>query len=159
MATLTPNLNLVKPSGSDNVNIESLNSNFDILDSEISGLKTDYVVAQGTSGIWQYRRWASGIGECWIEAYKVTSFDVTGTWAGIALYTGVLSSPGAYPFQFKNIPMVIPTWASTSLYSSPIWAKPGTGSLSSCPQFQVIDPTRGTKASAVLSIYVKGTWK
>ena len=25
----------------------------------------DYVVAQGTSGIWTYRKWNSGIAECW----------------------------------------------------------------------------------------------
>ena len=25
----------------------------------------DFVVEQGTSGIWNYRKWASGIAECW----------------------------------------------------------------------------------------------
>lgn len=25
----------------------------------------DYIVEQGTSGIWTYRKWASGIAECW----------------------------------------------------------------------------------------------
>ena len=27
----------------------------------------DYVVAQGTSGIWTYRKWNSGLAECWGE--------------------------------------------------------------------------------------------
>lgn len=25
----------------------------------------DYIVEQGTSGIWTYRKWASGVAECW----------------------------------------------------------------------------------------------
>lgn len=29
------------------------------------GLMGDYVVERGTSGIWTYRKWASGIAECW----------------------------------------------------------------------------------------------
>ena len=28
----------------------------------------DYVVEQGTSGIWTYRKWASGAAECWLES-------------------------------------------------------------------------------------------
>ena len=27
--------------------------------------KADYVVEEGVSGIWRYRKWASGIAECW----------------------------------------------------------------------------------------------
>lgn len=42
-------------------------------DHEYSGSndKVDYVVEQGTDGIWQYRKWNSGIAECW--GYKLTS--------------------------------------------------------------------------------------
>ena len=29
------------------------------------GLIADYVVEQGTDGIWTYRKWNSGIAECW----------------------------------------------------------------------------------------------
>lgn len=31
----------------------------------IMGGKADYIVEQGTSGIWTYRKWNSGIAECW----------------------------------------------------------------------------------------------
>lgn len=33
----------------------------------------DYVVAQGTSGIWTYRKWNSGIAECWITSTRIVS--------------------------------------------------------------------------------------
>lgn len=28
----------------------------------------DYVLEQGTSGIWTYRKWASGVAECWLDS-------------------------------------------------------------------------------------------
>ena len=28
----------------------------------------DYVLEQGTSGLWAYRKWASGVAECWLES-------------------------------------------------------------------------------------------
>ena len=40
----------------------------------------DYVVAQGTSGIWTYRKWNSGITECW----TTSTLNTTGTfWANV----------------------------------------------------------------------------
>ena len=33
----------------------------------------DYVVEQGTSGIWTYRKWNSGIAECWITSSRNVS--------------------------------------------------------------------------------------
>ena len=32
---------------------------------DYSDARGDYIVDQGTSGIWTYRKWASGIAECW----------------------------------------------------------------------------------------------
>lgn len=33
----------------------------------------DYIVEQGTSGIWTYRKWNSGIAECWGRSAESTS--------------------------------------------------------------------------------------
>ena len=49
----------------------------------------DYVVAQGTGNGWCWRKWASGLGECW--------GGITGTTASSAL-----ASRG-YPFPFKDV--------------------------------------------------------
>lgn len=36
---------------------------------ELQGdLAADYIVEQGVSGIWTYRKWASGVAECWLES-------------------------------------------------------------------------------------------
>lgn len=158
MSTLTENLQLIKPELTDNVSPQQFNENFDKIDTEIQGLKADYVVAQGVQGIWSYRRWSNGMAECWIEAYKVATITFTSAWSSIALYTAYIDSPGEYPFTFKTAPIVIPTWASSSTYSCPIWAKPNN-SKTKCPQFQLLDPVKGTQKNAVLGVYVKGTWK
>lgn len=33
----------------------------------------DYVVAEGTSGNWRYRKWNSGIAECWLTSNRSAS--------------------------------------------------------------------------------------
>ena len=38
-------------------------------DSSLQDLSVDYIVEQGTSGIWTYRKWASGVAECWGKGY------------------------------------------------------------------------------------------
>ena len=38
----------------------------------------DYIVDQGTSGIWTYRKWNSGIAECW--SYMTGTTDSSGRW-------------------------------------------------------------------------------
>ena len=37
------------------------------IDEKLSKVDTiaDYIVEQGTSGIWTYRKWNSGVAECW----------------------------------------------------------------------------------------------
>lgn len=46
------------------------------------GLISDYVVEWGTSGIWTYRKWNSGIAECWSK--KANS--LTGVVSPVALF-------------------------------------------------------------------------
>lgn len=54
----------------------------------------DYVVAQGISGNWRYRKWNSGIAECWAKITQtVTSGDI---WAGtlnLAPYVITVTTP------------------------------------------------------------------
>ena len=159
MSTLTEHLELIKPDITDNASPQPFNQNMDKHDTEINALKTDYVVGHGTQGVWTYRRWASGIAECWIEAYKPPTIQFNESW-GRVLWSATIASPGNYPFTFKSSPLVIPTWASASKYSCPIWARPlGGGSLTRCPNFQAIDQGKGSQANTVLGVYVKGTWK
>lgn len=51
-------------------------------DSVAGGTAADYVVEQGTSGIWTYRKWSSGIAECW-GAQSYSNISVSSAWGSV----------------------------------------------------------------------------
>ena len=51
----------------------------------------DYVLEQGTSGIWTYRKWASGAAECWGQPSK--SVASSGTFLGAYAFSTYFSLP------------------------------------------------------------------
>lgn len=64
------------------------------------GLIADYVVETGTSGIWTYQKWASGIAHCfgWRNVRATT-------WAAWGYtYVSEIVSTVAYPFAFIEEP-------------------------------------------------------
>lgn len=61
----------------------------------------DYVVEQGTSGIWTYRKWNSGIAECW-GIYTMAS-SCTLAW-GSLYYSNKTCPRINYPFTFTSRP-------------------------------------------------------
>lgn len=76
------------------------------LDLKLSKIKgelskmVDYIVEEGTTSIWSYRKWNSGIAECWgkfsqtVSAYTTSGFVVGG------------SSVSPYPFTFASAPVL-----------------------------------------------------
>ena len=67
-----------------------------------SDARGDYRVEEGTSGIWTYRKWASGIAECWGEhsETKAPYVILPNNWYGF--YTASVS----LPFTFLQKPKV-----------------------------------------------------
>jgi hypothetical protein len=64
----------------------------------------DYVIEQGVSGIWTYRKWKSGIAECW-SYYQTTKSGASTSMLGLSGYvyeTGSIS----FPFTFQAAPSV-----------------------------------------------------
>lgn len=87
----TPNLGLATINGSDFVSASVLSQNFEILDK----LGYDYVIEQGKSGQWRYRKFKSGIAEAWA---KITFPATTAS--------GQLQSGVTFPFAFSEEPCV-----------------------------------------------------
>ncbi len=59
--------------------IEGINEDIKTANQEITVLRErDYIVEQGTSGIWTYRKWASGIAECWGGYSSMTPWEGDG---------------------------------------------------------------------------------
>lgn len=88
---LTENMSMNLINSSDYVTPDIINDNFEILDK----LGVDYVVEQGVSGSWSYRKFKSGIAECWAKI----SFPATTA-------TGQLQSGFTFPFVFSQEPVV-----------------------------------------------------
>ena len=117
------------------------------------GLISDYVVEQGTSGIWTYRKWNSG-------GIKLIGHEqfVSGTWAGgSVLYYGV--------YRYVSLPSIVKTAEFVSF--SPESAGGGVimPGLQQCTDdgrvYVYYLRAYGGNGSVTInhSIYVIGTWK
>ncbi len=95
----TTNLGIEKINPSDYVDPEVFNTVFDIIDK----LGVDYIVEQGISGEWWYRKWNSGRLECGIDV-KSFGNGTTSKWGSMYKYGPI--GFGAYPIAFKTPPLV-----------------------------------------------------
>lgn len=111
---------------------------------------SDYVVEQGTEGIWTYRKWDSGIAECW------------GTWSGSLTHYG--TSFGGYAFYttvsfptglFTDMPIV--TYSGTVDSSFALTGTILTGTKDSVNCYAI----SGSGNTQPVNFYLicKGRWK
>lgn len=68
----------------------------------ISGVCADYVVESGKSGIWTYRKWNSGIAECW-GIYSASGVNLTASHYSGFYYSASISV--SLPFTFAAAPV------------------------------------------------------
>ncbi|MBR3767934.1 MAG: hypothetical protein IKL10_06820 [Clostridia bacterium] len=127
---------------------------------------TDYVVEQGISGNWTYRKWASGIAECWSDfghwGERVSNQSIR-----------VLAYNSAFPFAFTAVPNVT---AGVSLKSLKKDMATGEAVAGEYVEYQIIrasaskthleeiallgfSPTEERIFEGICSVSVKGRWK
>ena len=112
-------------------------------------LSVDYIVEQGTSGIWTYRKWNSGIAECWgVDEFYHTSWA---KWNPTGLYYSVGNHITNYPFSFSTIQnaQVRGDYWVSAFYAN--------ASASSITTVWMTDTSSARTIKA--SIYIKGTYK
>lgn len=128
-----------------------------ITDTE-SGICTDYVVDQGTSGIWSYRKWASGHAECWGSTSVTRTF--TNAWG--SLYVCSPTTAIAYPFTFVERPNETAT-ARTSSPACWLYSDSSGKGLNTTTQSGIYAAARPTTVTSECTLYidfiVKGRWK
>ena len=133
--------------------------------SSSSGGGADYVVAQGKTGAWTWRKWASGSAEMW-AVFGTDLLEMTSqTWG--ALYTaswmGLAANKAAreYPFAFVDQPVVTVTpiagganfWCATNTENDT-----GT-SLTHAPAYQCVRASDATLKNPRIGYYVVGRYK
>lgn len=117
------------------------------------GNMADFVVAQGASGIWRWRKWASGFAECWGATSTPTSTNVQ--WGGMT-YDGTMRGGHALPFALTNL-----------VHADVVIEDPGGGAFwpgvhtvfgDKAPKFFVLSVGNYSR-TVYLHYYVTGTWR
>lgn len=122
----------------------------------LADLGADYIVEQGTSGTWTYRKWNSGLAECWARK-ELSSVAVTSAWGG--LYESANIGSIAYPEGlFVAQPIFSSSVSKTTKYSAAGIETDG-GSASTTPALYLLRATAGTIQGAEISLAAKGRWK
>lgn len=120
------------------------------------GMESDYVVEINTSDIWTYRKWNSGIAECWGEH----QFNIVINTAWGNGYTGNVPRI-AYPITFTERPKELATLHNYA-YGAYL-AVPGNISTdyTKTGAYTLVRPiTAGTDAQTyILHYYVIGKWR
>lgn len=125
----------------------------------------DYITAQGTTGKWTWRKWASGIAEMWANFDTSSLTMTTQTWG--PLYTAswmgleVNKKAREYPFAFAENPVVS---ATPTVASGNIWLATNTENdlgtrLTHAPAYQCVRASDATVNSPQISYYVVGRYK
>lgn len=121
-------------------------------------LKIDYIVEQGTSDIWTYRKWASGILEQW---GTVTINGSWSAWDGNIYVLNGSTTNYAVPFHNSQRPVV------NLGYKTPLTGKASAwvGIYSSANELTAVRPavyrpSAGTDGiDYYITVYARGLWK
>ena len=124
------------------------------LEAITKALSVDYIVEQGTSGIWTYRKWNSGISECW--GTQTMTMALTGGWGGLVDGYGVKGGL-QYPdgLFVENPAFFLGTNSSGGGFSFEQW---GDGSATKTPNITGVRPNVST-FTATICLRAIGRWK
>lgn len=129
-----------------------------------SGGGADYVTEQGTTGVWTWRKWASGIAELW-GVFIAETLAVDNAWGGVyyGTWMGVAANKAGrkYPFAFKDTPVVIATPYSPS---SDFWLVTDSANNVGTPQtyapaYAIARPNAETVVNPQIHYHVIGKYK
>lgn len=129
------------------------------------GVCVDYVIDQGTTGKWVWRKWASGIAEMWATFDTDKLVMTEQTWGSLytASWMGLASNKEAraYPFAFIESPIVS---ATPTVGSGNIWLATNTENdigtrLTHAPAYQCVRASDATVNNPQISYYVMGKYK
>lgn len=118
----------------------------------------DYIVEQGTSGNWYYRKWNSGKAECYANiGYSTTINTVWGS-----CYVSSVKTGAGYPFTFFDEPIINITVRFDSANAWPVFTLPATDAVlkSNLPDYYLVSPNAQPNSMAYKMLAsVHGSWK
>lgn len=127
---------------------------FLLLSDESSDIETDMIVAQGVDGEWIYRKWSSGIMECWGRT-SWSDVDIDTSW-GYGYYTNCGDVPD-YPFAFVNYPSINMTIQVSNANGLGFFKS--NASKTNAGTVYVYSPAVISRALVICNMYAIGRWK
>lgn len=124
----------------------------------IQGYDVPTIVDEGTSGIWTYRKWSSGIAECW-GTLEFTADVATSTNANWFSSGELTNTNISFPFTFVERPMVNAQTTPTGQSWCIVFPSNTTGSTTKTGSYQLMSTTSKTAGKHLISYDVKGWWK
>lgn len=131
----------------------------------LSKLGVDYIVEQGLTGKWMWRKWASGVAEMWAK-FDAPSLTMTSqTWGPLytASWMGLAANKAArqYPFPFIENPVVS---ATPTVQGANVWLATNNENdigtrLTHAPAYQCVRASDATVNGPQISYYVVGKYK
>lgn len=118
----------------------------------INHIKLDYIVDQGASGPWMYRKWSSGFAECWCS-YMVR-LPINTKWGNVYRTEAVGQVP--YPVAFAAIP--IETACMNG--NKDAWlANTDRNTITQTGGYCVVCPTTANDETMYINVQVVGIWQ
>lgn len=115
----------------------------------------DIVEEYGSSGIWHYWKFKSGLAICY--GIFSASYAINDAWGNIYESEGYFAGQ-SYPFTFAEAPACFPVTRSTS-GGSYTWVCAGTGTESTSPRFYLCRPTPAASSDYDIGLLAVGPWK
>lgn len=116
----------------------------------------DYIVEQDTSGIWTFRKWNSGVAECW-GTRTITGVKVDKQWG--SLYYAETPAAIAYPITFTSTPVETATMSSNNMSAWVATASVNTASSTGKYFLMRPDSAATTTYTVYIHYHVTGRWK
>lgn len=128
-----------------------------------SDISADYITAQGTTGVWTWRKWASGIAEMW-AVFGADRLAIDEAWGSIYFGTWMRNdvnvSARKYPFAFVETPTINATYMGGG---SDAWLvslfRASDNLLTRAPAYALARPNIATIIAPRISYYVVGKYK
>ena len=130
----------------------------------LADLGADYIVSQGTTGSWTWRKWHSGIAEMW-GIFEATSLAVNNAWGSVYYGTWMSSTANKngrkYPFAFADAPVVTatPYSPSTDFWLLTDSANNVGTALTHAPAYACVLPRSATITGPQIHYHVIGKYK
>lgn len=144
-------------------------SSYNTSDGDASGIGSggaagaDYITAQGTTGKWAWRKWASGIAEMW-AVFGTDTLAIDEEWGSLYFGTWMRSDANAsarkYPFAFVETPTISATYMGGGSDAWLISLFNANDNLkTSAPAYALARPNQGTILNPRVGYYVVGRYK